>query len=222
MESYKKLNKKEILSRWYEYVDLLDREWTMTPDGDIIKIPNDEIAKAYCKVLLGIYKQIEPFADEIRRDYEAIKDKNLHDIQANIDWDFLRVGARIPDYYRESKSLIDAFHLEDSVLQAVDNIVIPIEHKSDFVFLFEGSEHRAKLFINELNMSLRRVQKIKPEDVAAAYIKFNGKRERSFVTTLIDVIGTKCVINGKVHGERGLGLYTMSYQALTNVFRVKC
>lgn len=119
MDSYKDLNKKEILSRWYEFVDLLEREWTMTPDGDIIKIPNDEIAKAYCKVLLKIYKQIEPFADEIKRDYEGIKDKNLHDIQANDDWDFLRVGAGVPDNYRELKSLIDAFHLEDSETLAV-------------------------------------------------------------------------------------------------------
>lgn len=211
MERYKDLNKKEILSRWYEYVDLLEREWTMTPDGDIIKIPNDEIAKAYCKVLLGIYKQIEPFADEIKRDYEAIKDKNLHDIQANVDWDFFRVGAGLPDIYRESKSLIDAFHLEDSEAPTVDNIIIPTEYKSDFVFLFGNNEHVAKSFLKSLYESKKNGQ-VKPNDVAFTYRKYHGKptEEGGNYQVLYDVIG-----------KNGLGLYLRSYPSLTRAFRVK-
>lgn len=211
MDSYKDLNKKEILSRWYEYVDLVEREWTMTPDGDIIKIPNDEIAKAYCKVLLKIYKQIEPFADEIKRDYEAIKDKKLHDIQANVDWDFLRVGAAIPDNYRELKSLIDAFHLEDNEVTAVGDIAIPAVYRSDFVFLFGNNEFVAKSFLKKL-YEIKSSGQVKPNDVAFTYKEYHGKptEEGGNYQALYDVIG-----------KDGLGLYLRSYQSLTRAFRAK-
>ena len=210
MESYNDLNKQEILSRWYEYVDLCEREWTMI-DGEVVKIPNNEIAKAYCKVLLDIYKQIEPYADEIRRDYEAIKDKNLHDIQGNVDWDFLRVGAGIPDNYREMKSLIDAFRLEDSGDLTVDNIIIPTEYKNDFVFLFGNNELVAKSFLKEL-YEIKGNKQVKPNDVAFAYRKFHGRltEERGNYQVLFDVIS-----------EKGLGLFLMSYPSLTRAFRIK-
>ena len=43
--------------------------------------------------------------------------------------------------------LINSSQLEEDD-SLPENIVIPAEHKSDFVFLFRGSDHIAKLFIN--------------------------------------------------------------------------
>ena len=200
MESYNELDKKELLSRWYEYVDLCEREWTMI-NGEIVKIPNNEIAKAYCKVLLDIYKQIEPYADEIRRDYEA-----------NQDDEFLQKAANgILKEYKEMKSLIDTFHLEDSDDLTVGSITIPSEYKSDFVFTFGNNEFMAKSFLKDL-YDIKRERQIKAEDVVYAYTKYHGKLSED---------GGNYMAVFNVIGKKGLGLYLMSYPALTRVFREK-
>lgn len=199
MDGYKDLDKREILARWYEYVDLVEREWTMI-DGEIVKKPNDEIAKAYCNVLSGLYRQIGPFADEIRRDYEAGPDD-----------EFLQKANGIMKEYKEMKSLIDAFHLEDGEAPSSDGIAIPAEHRSEFVFLFYGNEFVAESFLKELG-EIGRDRQVKPGDVVFAYRKYRGRLTEAGGNyhVLFDVIG-----------ENGLGLYLMSYQSLTRAFRIK-
>ncbi|MBP5219136.1 MAG: hypothetical protein J6034_00345 [Bacteroidaceae bacterium] len=203
MDGYKDLNKQEILRRWYAYVDLLEREWTMTADGKIIKIPNNEIAKAYCELLIELHREVAPFRDELMRDLEA-----------NPDDEFLQkcVNGIFKEYSdEENRRLIDDFHLEDGEAPSSDGIAIPAEHRSEFVFLFYGNEFVAESFLKELG-EIGRDRQVKPGDVVFAYRKYRGRLTEAGGNyhVLFDVIG-----------ENGLGLYLMSYQSLTRAFRIK-
>ena len=195
------LNKEDILRRWYIYVDLVEREWTMMPDGEIVKIPNDETAKAYCKVLLDLYKEIAPYRDELMRDFVA-----------NPDDEFLQkcVNGIFKDYL-DLKPLIDIFHLDDEPL-ALDGIMIPIEYRSDFVFLFGNSDHLAKSFLKELYDVKEKNGKVKPKDVVHYYKKYHGR--------LNDNDGNYMVLFNVI-AKDGLGLFLKSYPTLTRAFRKK-
>lgn len=183
MDGYKDLNRQEILRRWYAYVDLLEREWTMTADGKIIKIPNNEIAKAYCKVLLELHKAIAPFADEIRRDYEA-----------NPDDEFLQkcVNGIFKEYSdEENRRLINAFHLEDSetVTPATKDPIEKLKEDNsdlwkDGVWLF-GDERKMMDYLSSLKGGTT------PLEAAETYLNLsnvNNLRERNTKKILYNLL----------------------------------
>lgn len=203
MDGYKDLNKQEILRRWYAYVDLLEREWTMTADGEIIKIPNNDIAKSYCELLIELHREVAPYRDELVRDFEA-----------NPNDEFLQkcVNGIFDEYSNEEiRRLIDAFHLEESETVTLADIVIPSEYKSDFVFLFGGNEFVAKSFLKDL-YEIKGKRNVKAEDVVYYYKQHRGRLNDN---------GGNYQILFNVIGKDGLGLYLKSYPALTRVFRQK-
>jgi len=203
MDGYKDLNKQDILRRWYAYVDLVEREWTII-DGEIRQIPNNDIAKAYCELLIELHREVAPYRDELMRDFEA-----------NPDDEFLQkcVNGIFKEYSdEENRRLIDAFHLEESETMTLADIEIPAEYKSDFVFLFGGNEFVAKSFLKDLYEKKREKGKIEPQDVVYHYIQRRGRLNDN---------GGNYQILFNVINKDGLGLYLKSYPALTRVFRIK-
>ena len=194
------LDRQDIIRRWYAYVDMVEREWTMTPDGEIIKVPNNEIARAYCKILVELHREIMPYRDKLIRAYETDPDD-----------EFLQkcVNGILKDYL-EFKSLIDAFHLDDEPL-ALDSITIPLENRSDFVFLFGGSEVVAKSFLKAL-YEVKESREVKADDVVYQYKQHHGR---------LNADGGNYQVLFNVISKDGLGLYLKSYPALTRVFRQK-
>lgn len=198
MNSYKDLNKQEILRRWYAYVDLVEREWTII-DGEIRQIPNNDIAKSYCELLIELHREVAPYRDELMRDFEA-----------NPNDEFLQkcVNGIFKEYSdEENRRLINTFHLEDGETLTPADIVIPTKYKSDFVFLFAGNEFAAKSFLKDL---CEIKGNVKAKDVVYYYKQRRGR--------LNDNDGNyKILFN--VIGKDGLGLFLKSYPTLTRAFR---
>ena len=192
MDSYKDLNKQEILRRWYAYVDLLEREWTMTADGEIIKVPNNEIAKSYCELLIELHREVAPYRDELMRDFEA-----------NPNDEFLQkcVNGIFKEYSdEETRRLIDAFHLEGSetVKPAITDPIERLKKENsdlwkDGVWLF-GGEGKMVNYLNSLKGGTT------PLDAAEKYLNLsnvNNLRERNTKKTLYNLLYETGIIRCK-------------------------
>ncbi len=188
MDGYKGLNKQEILRRWYEYVDMRELGDGYTEDGVIYLVPDKEMKKSYCKLLVELHREIAPYRDELMRDFEV-----------NPDDEFLQkcVNGIFKDY-PEMKAHLDTFHLEDSEASSHVGTLNPIQRVkkdnptlwSNGAWLF-GSEKKMSDYLESFKGSTT------PFIAAEKYLDLqnvNGLGERNTIKILYDLLHEAGVI----------------------------
>lgn len=217
MESYNELNKQAIITGWDRYQKIEECEYREDQYTGEVKRSNytEEREREYCKLLYELHNQIQPFEEDIRHDYETNKNEIIFDMGWNKEHLFLWAAHCILEEYEEKKyNIVDILRLP----LGIEDITIPIEHYGNFLYLFHYNEERAKLFLKDL-YTLKNKKKVDQYDVVSVYLKYKGKiGEKNVVMYLFQVIGNKSIVNGKTIGEKGLGIYQMSYQSLTAAF----